>query len=340
MQYTMVAMLSKYLLSFFNHSRNIFWLLCRIILFLFLLIVCSCSRCYEKIEPQIYCSVQDYYLTQLPAPFPDLTEEEKNQPWGIEYWIGQSFARELDFYRAITGLKRADFLIPKDHWQRRLEIQHQILLSYYLGRRYEEVDATFSKTMLSQVDPNFPTYCDLLIILYDSYEQCKQCERAGRILSHIGQINPVIQEGLILSSALQKGDLCTLQTWDSSSCFAPGISELLVQYNSCKKSPGIARGLNALLPGSGYLYLGQKQTAFTAFLVNGLFIAAAVQFFRHGHTAAGIIAASFEAGWYLGGIVGAGHEAKFYNERLYEQRATPFMNQNGLFPLFMLHYGF
>lgn len=336
MQYTIMAMRFKCCLSL----QNLCWLLCQMLLFLFLQVVSSCTCCYEKIEPQIYCSVQDYYLTQLPPPFPALTTQEQMEPWGREYWVGQSFARELDFYRAITGFKRADFLIPKEYLQRRLEIHYHILLSYYLGRRYEEIEATFLQTPLFQVDANFPAYCDLLVILYDTYDQLSHCEKAKNILPLIGQVNPGIQEGLILSSTLQKGDLCALRTWDCSSSFATGISELLTQYDSCKKSPGIARGLNSLLPGSGYLYLGQKQTAFTAFLVNGLFIAATVQFFRHGYTAAGIITASFEAGWYLGGIVGAGHEAKFYNERLYEQCATPFMNRNGLFPVFMLHYGF
>ena len=73
---------------------------------------------------------------------------------------------------------------------------------------------------------------------------------------------------------------------------------------------------------------------------NGLFIAAAVHCFQHNHLAAGIIFTSFEAGWYFGGIYGAGEEAKTYNERLYEKKITPLMNQKGLFPVFMLQYGF
>lgn len=310
------------------------------ILWVLLLLSCSCCRVYEKIEPQIYCGVQDRYLKQLPPPFPALSSQEQTEDWGKEYFIAQRFARELDFYRAITDFRRAEFLLPKDHSQRLLELQYQVLLCYYLGRRHEEVDAAFTKSALSQIDATFPAYTDLLVILYETYEQLGYFEKAAHVLQLLGQNNQKIQEGLLLSSLLQKGDLPLLRTWDSPCCLALEVSELLCTFDRCRKSPAVARGLNALLPGSGYLYLGQKQTALTAFLVNSLFIAASIQFFRHGHTAAGIITTSFEAGWYLGGIAGAGLETKLYNECLYEQHATPMMNRNGLFPVFMLQYGF
>ena len=98
--------------------------------------------------------------------------------------------------------------------------------------------------------------------------------------------------------------------------------------------------LNAFLPGAGYLYVGQKQSAMTAFLLNGLFIAAAVHFFNHKQYAAGAITLSFETGWYFGGIYGAGESAKLYNERVYERHAYSVLNQEKLFPLLMLRYGF
>ena len=94
------------------------------------------------------------------------------------------------------------------------------------------------------------------------------------------------------------------------------------------------------MPGSGYLYLGQKKSALTSFLLNGLFIYAAYEFFHHGYTAAGIITTSFEAGWYFGGIYGAGEEAKFYNERIYNEEACTLMQTKKIFPFFMLKYSF
>ena len=53
-----------------------------------------------------------------------------------------------------------------------------------------------------------------------------------------------------------------------------------------------------------------------------------------------MIFTTFEAGWYFGGIYGVGEETKFYNERIYESRATTMMNQSKMFPVFMIRHAF
>lgn len=231
-------------------------------------------------------------------------------------------------------------MLPKEADKRQSEIDYEILLCYYLGRRYEEAEATFRQSGLSQVGPDFPAYRDLLTILYEVYGKLGLPEQAAQILELQKQHDPTIYEGLVLSSALEKADLSALRCWNGESAYSPSLQQMLHCYDASKKSPALAQWLNGIIPGTGYLYLGQRQTAMTAFLVNGLFIAASVQFFRHGYTAAGIITASFEAGWYFGGIAGARIETTRYNERMYERCATPFMNQRGLFPVFMLQYSF
>lgn len=145
---------------------------------------------------------------------------------------------------------------------------------------------------------------------------------------------------MILSHALLQGDLPTLEAIAHSPPEKIYLEEFLEDYQTQKKSIGTAQGLNALLPGAGYLYLGQNQSAATAFFLNGLFIAASSYFFLDGNIAAGVIFTSFEAGWYFGGIYGAGLEAKAYNERLYERMATPMMQRERLFPALMLNYAF
>lgn len=118
------------------------------------------------------------------------------------------------------------------------------------------------------------------------------------------------------------------------------LTNLLTSYDAKKKSPCKAQFANGILPGAGYLYVGQKQAALTSFLLNGLFIYAAVYFYTNGNVAAGVITTSFEMGWYFGGIYGAGEAAKYYNERLYERQAYPALSYNKLFPVLMLKYGF
>lgn len=312
----------------------------RIIVLTCLLFLPSCYRVSKDIEPQINYTVQDRYLKQLPSPFPPLSAHEKAQDWGKEYIIGMQFARTLDLYRAVTAFRRAEILAPEDLSERRLEIQYEILLCYYLGKRYEEVAAAFTNSNLSKVDQKFPAFHDLLVILYDTYQQLKEAERACFILDLIRTNYPQTYESLLLSSALLKADFPRIKEMAICPLPRPYLEDLLDCYESQKKSIATASFLNAVLPGAGYFYVGQRQTGVTALVVNGLFIATSVYFFQHGPIAAGIIFASFEAGWYFGGIYGGAQQAKYYNERLYERMATPMMNQNRLFPIFQLNYAF
>lgn len=297
----------------------------------------GCQHKAEKIEPTINYLVQDRYLRELPSPFPPLSEAEKGTNWGQEYLIGLSFAHQLDLYQAITAFKRALILIPPSEKERSLELHYEILLCYYLGKKYHDVIATFDSSELKSVTPTFPACHDLLIILYDSSQQIGDQERADQFFYLIYQYYPEEIDKLSLAKALSIADFPSLETFAPTH---PEVKEFLSLYENEKKSVGTAKGLNAVLPGAGYFYLGQTQTGMTALVINGLFIAATVHFFQKGHVAAGVIFAGFEAGWYFGGIYGAGEEAKYYNERLYEKHATPFMNQHGYFPVFSLQYAF
>lgn len=310
--------------------------------FLLTLLLClsSCYRVPDQLDPRINYQIQDQHFSHLSSGFPSLSCEEKRSDWGREYIIAHHFARELDLYRAVSTFKRAEILLPSDENQRKLEIQYDILLCYFLGGRYDEAIEIFDKSELACVDKTFPAYHDLLLVLYECYQETDNIEKQEKTYRLIEQSYPDTAEKLRLSRAIREGDLDTIH------CFAEGfpkdsyLDELLCYYQENKKSVATAQILNAIIPGAGYLYIGQKKSAFTAFVLNGLFITAAVQFFRHNHVAAGIITSGFESGWYFGGIYGAGEEAKYYNERLYEKKASLILNQHKLFPTLMMRYDF
>ena len=294
---------------------------------------------HEQITPHITYSVSDWRVQSMPSAFAPLTDEEVDQEWGKEYKIGQALAKQLDLYRAITAFKRSEILTPKGHEDRKVEIQYLILLSYYLGEKYEEVIDTFSRSKLTQIDSSFAAYQDLLVILYESYQKLEQFDEANQILTLIELENESNANRLKLSKAMSEGDLYQLEPASYTPQLKNDNKELLNYYNTHKKSVAKAQWLN-LIPGAGYLYLGQKQTAFTSFLLNSLCIAATTTLFMKKHYAAGAIMAGFEAGWYMGGIYGAGRAAKTYNERLYESGARQVMRKNELFPVLTLQYAF
>ncbi|MCI0381463.1 MAG: tetratricopeptide repeat protein [Chlamydiae bacterium] len=311
--------------------------LLRVCFLLVLLFFSSCSRVPEELHPKIQYCVQEQYLQSLSSPFSPLHEWEKNQDWGKEYMIGLHFAKNLDLYRAITAFKRAEILIPSNFEERKLEIEYEILLCYYLGKKYEEVEQFFCESKLQWAKTDFPAFHDLLLILHDTYQNLGKEEKTCQIRQLIQQHYPQTYEKLTISTAMITADFPELNCLSKTN---PYLENFLACYESKKKSIVKAKTLNMILPGAGYLYLGQTQTGITALLVNGLFIAAAVYFFGQGEVAAGIITSSFEAGWYFGGIYGAGHEAKFHNERLYEKLACPVMQQQKLFPVILFKYAF
>ena len=303
-----------------------------------LFLCAGCYRVTDKINPRLDYEVQEKHFAALRSAFPPLTEDELHSPWGHEVIIAHTFAEQLDLYRAVSTYKRAEILV--DNPTRKLEIQYDILLCYFLAKRYADAVGEFDRSPLATVDKTFPAYHDLLLILYECYRELDWPEREQRILELIQNDYPETAEKLQISSALREGNLTEIQNYADGFHDDSYLDNLLDTYYSQKKSVATAQTLNALLPGAGYLYIGQRTSAFTALLLNSLFIFAASEFFVHGHTAAGIITTLFESGWYFGGIYGAGEEAKYYNERVYEKKATTVLNDTKLFPVLMLQYGF
>jgi tetratricopeptide (TPR) repeat protein len=308
-------------------------------LILIILLLAACYRVPDRIDPRVSYQLQDQHFERLSGAFAPLSPEEKASDWGKEYTIARAFADELDLYRAVSTFKRAQILIQNNH-ERKLEIQYDILLCFFLGKRYDETIDTFEKSDLAHVDKTFPAYHDLLLVLYESYREMDNKEKQAKIIELIEKTFPDTSEELKVSLAIREGNLVAINEFASGFQHASYLDNLIDCYCLQKKSVGTAQCLNALIPGAGYLYIGQKKSALTAFLLNGLFIAAATQFFLHKHVAAGIITTGFEAGWYFGGIYGAGEEAKYYNERLYERSASVLLNEHKLFPILMLDHAF
>ena len=300
----------------------------------------SCYRVPDKLDPQINYSIQDKYIRSLKGAFPPLDESEKKQEWGKEYLVGVSFAQKLDLYRAVTAFKRAEIFVPQNLFHRKQEIEYFIIFAYYLGNRYEDAIDAFDDSSLGVIDQKFPAYHDLLVILYESYKNVEDDKKAAKVLHIIKANYPETAKRLELATALSSGNLKDVKKMPYDTTTKEEISHLIADYKHEKKSIGRAQLLNAAVPGAGFFYVGQKQSALTSVLLNSLFIAAAYHFFSNGHTAAGIITASIEAGWYFGGIYGAGEAAKLYNERVYEAKAFNTLNQRQLFPVFFLNYGF
>ena len=82
------------------------------------------------------------------------------------------------------------------------------------------------------------------------------------------------------------------------------------------KSPVKAGALAAAVPGLGHAYLSRHKDALVAFLLNGLFIWAAVEAFHEDLEVLGGMLTFLEIGWYSGNIYSAVNSAHKYNRKL------------------------
>ncbi|WP_075883039.1 hypothetical protein [Candidatus Protochlamydia sp. W-9] len=300
----------------------------------------SCQMTNCEMDPIIVYTPPSHQLTDLPSPFQRLSPEEEKSEWGKELIIGEVFAKEWDLYRAITAYKRALILIPEELVERKLQLHYDLLLCYYLGHKYQEVVNIFESTDLLQVTYLFPAFNNLLLILYESYQQLNQEEKAECIHKMIQKCSNETAKDLTLFSLLKKKQIDEAQSLIHQHRDFKSIQSILNTYSTYAKSPKRARFLNAVLPGAGYYYVGQKKSALTSFMINALFTYAAYQFFQRGYPAAGIITASMEMGWYYGGINGAGQEAQEFNNRLYEGVCKKILVDHQLFPVLMFQTSF
>lgn len=304
------------------------------------LLVSGCHPTACRIEPNLCYTPQKRLVESLPPTFTELTAQERRSEWGRELMLGKAFAKEMDLYRAITCFKRAEFLIPRSQFDRLLEIQYDIFLAYYSANKFQDAIDVFESSRLQDAPPCFPAMRELLIALYDAYMRTDQPERACRVHSLLYALDDSAATNLTLSTAIQEVDFCTIADTTPFTPSGGAVSDFVSCYCCESKSIRKAQILNAVLPGAGYYYVGQKKAALTSFLINALFIAASYQLFDRGYIPAAIITTSLEMGWYFGGINGAGLEARQYNEIKYERGARGLLVEERLYPILMFQKGF
>lgn len=80
-----------------------------------------------------------------------------------------------------------------------------------------------------------------------------------------------------------------------------------------RKNPLCAGVLSALVPGAGYLYTKNYQTAASALILNALFLGSSLEFHEKGFELVSITSFAVAFGWYAGNVFGSAESAKRYN---------------------------
>jgi putative membrane protein insertion efficiency factor len=80
-----------------------------------------------------------------------------------------------------------------------------------------------------------------------------------------------------------------------------------------RRSPTLAAGLSAVIPGSGQIYSGRTLDGVRHLVINGLLIFSVVKLFQDEHYAAGYLLTGITLPFYIGDITGAKKSADTYN---------------------------
>lgn len=239
-----------------------------------------------------------------------------------------SFADSLfaqgDYYRAITEYERVIFFSPDSSLAK--TARFQIAESYFKAEKFDQAITHFGS--LAHDYPNEEVGIRSLFRVGEVFYQKRDYSHAADYFTEFIETYPKDKRAddarvKLGWSYLELGNWTRAQeefhklpTGSPLHKQAEGLAEEAKLYPDIpKKSPTLAGGLSAILPGAGQLYTEKPGDALISFLLNGSFIWAASQAFHNHNTVTGGIIVFFETGWYFGNIYNAVNNAHKYNHR-------------------------
>lgn len=243
-----------------------------------------------------------------------------------------SFANYLfeqaDYYRAITEYERLIFFYPKHPLAKTAAFQ--IAKSYLKGGKYTQAAQRFRA--LAEMHPDDDIGIKSFLMTAEAYYQKGSFGRAIDVLEsfissypsdpHIDAARIKIGLAYLRAGEWRKAREELRKVPDKSSLHeqAAALAVEAEQYPDIpRKSPALAGGLSAVLPGAGQFYIGRPRDAAVSFFLNGLFVWATVEAFRRDNDVTGGILLFFESGWYLGNVYNAVSGAHKFNRRAEER---------------------
>ncbi len=243
-----------------------------------------------------------------------------------------------DYYRAITEYERVAYFHPGTAAAERARFQ--IAMSYYRGGKFGIAARDFRNLAERQPDGVFAKQSALMAAESD-YRNGEYRSAIAALDAFLGKYpaDPETDRARILLGRchLREGSwkraaevFESVPDGSAGREAAAGLAAGARKYPDVPmKSPALAGTLSALLPGAGQLYVGRKKDAAAAFLLNALFVWAAVESFDNGNDVAGGILLAFEAGWYSGNIFNAVGSAHKYNRRARQEYLDDLQNRYG-----------
>jgi tetratricopeptide (TPR) repeat protein len=168
-----------------------------------------------------------------------------------------------------------------------------------------------------------------LLLMGESYYRQGIFKEAEYYYQQVAETYPQTE---LKNSAVYRLGWCRMQTrnWQEASETFKAVGSASSLYASSQdlarkslegetlsyKDPTTAGVLAGVLPGLGHVYCNRYRDGAVAFLLNGLFIWAAVESFNNDDNVLGAILVFAEVGWYTGNIYSAVNSAHKHNRKL------------------------
>lgn len=246
---------------------------------------------------------------------------------------------ERDYYRAISEYERFLFLAPGD--SRARTARYQIAMCYLQGERHDEAIRMFRK--IAEEQPRDGTVRQAQLGIAEALYLKRRYDQSTEAYLEYLRIYPDAPDRdnvrlRIGWSRLRQGNWRDAGAeFDKVPPDSPlsGQAQWLAAESRAypdrpEKSPALAGGLSAVLPGAGQYYVGRERDALVSFLLNGIFGWATLEAVHNrSRTTAGVLL-FFESGWYFGNVYNAVSSAYKYNRDRRQEHLDRMSNQYGL----------
>lgn len=211
--------------------------------------------------------------------------------WETNHFQLELFINKMICLKALEEYEKALFEYENKcpvEFKLNSELLYQVALIQYKLQNYKQ---SIEKNLLALETCN-NDYCKPKIIMLNGLLFANQLEWNGALLSYE-----------------------SLQEFESHKQISIINSEIVKNAFQIKYKKPYVGGILSIIPGAGYLYTGHKQTAISAFLINGLLAYATYTSFKNENYGIALLTSVFNLSFYIGNIYGAAKSATRYNDK-------------------------
>ncbi len=242
-----------------------------------------------------------------------------------QFELGRACMEKGEYARAVVEFERFIYFFPDA--SKAPMVRYLIGICYLKDGRYEEARGRFLEIIRSRPDTSLAGKA--LFMLGESYYHQGDQKKAEYYFRQVTEEYPNLELENLALYRLGWAKMREDRWRDASEVFMKvgrgsplygSSQELAVESLKGEalpyKDPTSAGVMAGIIPGLGHAYVSRYTDAVVAFLLNGLFIWAAVEAFNNNNTVLGGILTFFELGWYTGNIYSAVNVTHKYNRKV------------------------